>query len=303
VLVLATCERFEAYATGVGDEGALRELIDALFVGEASGARERIVAHRLGPCAAEHLLRVASGLDSRLVGEPHVLGQVRRAGERAEAAGVIGSAMARLVEAAVRCGRRVRNETSLGKAAATYAGVATERVVRSVGAPATARVGIIGTGAVAMEVGEGLRARGVGSLVVLGRHADRTARLARHLRAEALGLDRLAETVGGLDALVTATSAPRAMVGPSNLRAARGLLVVDLGMPANVAREGVERASIVYAGLDELSPGHTPPGAIVREAERIVGEELARLVGLFRQGRVRSARGAHRAHRAEGVRR
>lgn len=275
VVVLATCERFEVYRTGDGVE----HLVDSLFGADSRVAQQKVTKRRAGSEAARHLLRVAAGLDSRLLGEPHVLGQVRRAGEWAEVAGTIGDGLRRVVGGAVRCGRRVRNETALGRVASTYASVATERVVRTIDAPRRARVGIIGTGAVAMEVGEGLRRSGVRSTTVFGRHAERTQKLATHLGGRASPLERIGGAVPRLDALITATSAPHPIVGAHDLRAAQSLLVVDLGMPSNVERGAQSLATISYVGLDELAPGHAPSGAVVEEAEAIVEEELRRLVG------------------------
>ena len=274
VVVLSTCERFEVYATdAAGFDGSL---IRALFPA-GSDLAEAHATRRSGAEAGEHVLRVASGLDSRLIGEPHVLGQVRRAGERAAKAGVIGPALPALFARAVRCGRRVRAETLLGRVASTYAGVAADRVSHALGSCAGARVGIVGTGAVAMEVGERLRSRGIGEIMIFGRHPKRTGALARHLGGDAAALDELGGRVSGLGALITATSAPRPVVDQKDVRAANGLLVIDLGMPPNVAPGAIGRPGIEHVGLDDLVPDHLPSREIVADAERIVRQELARL--------------------------
>ncbi len=128
-----------------------------------------------------------------------------------------------------------------------------------------------------MEVGEALRRGGwSGAILVLGRHDGRTSRLAAHLDGHAAPLARLRENVPALGGLVTATSAPRAIVGDGDLAGARrGLVVVDLGMPPNVDPGAPAGGVIRYVGLDDLAPGRAPAREIVEEAEAVVRRMLA----------------------------
>ena len=271
VVVLSTCERFEIYAGAApGAEGRLLEAILAWH-----GADDFVILR--GFPAARHLLRVAAGLDSRLVGETHVLGQVRRAADEARSTATIGPDLSRVFSRALRCGKRVRSETTLGRAGATYASLAAAMVLDRFAGACAPRVGIIGTGAVALEVGEFL-AGGGADVVILGRHPKRTESLARHLGAAAAHLDALAAVVPKLDALITATGAPRPIVHASDLAGASPTFtLIDLGMPPNAAADARTLGAIVYRGLDDVAPDHLPPQGVIGEAEAIVERELAAL--------------------------
>lgn len=269
---LRTCERLEIYASGAIEHPA--DLLRAAGVHAPPAA----VHTRRGAQAIRHLLRVAAGLESRLVGEPHVLGQVRRAANAAREAGVIGDELTALFTAAVRCGRRVRSETSLGRAALTYASLAAERVVERLADPSHARVAVIGSGAVAFEVGLDLHDRGVRDLTFVARHEGRTAVLAARLGAQSAPLADLRRVLRDVDAVITAISVQRPIVRAADLpRTPGALFVVDLGMPPNVEESACAARGAAYVGLDGLAPAQVPLSSIVEEAEDIVEDELERL--------------------------
>lgn len=272
IVVLSTCERFEIYASAAPRrERPLLDMIDPV----RSAPDLRILR---GLSVARHLLRVAAGLDSRLIGETHVLGQVRRAAHAARTNGTIGADPDRLFTLALRCGKRVRNETTLGRTGATYATLAAAQAIEHLANLEGPRVGIIGTGAIALEVGEALARHAPVRTVVLGRHPNRTGNLASHLGAEAAHLDDLAGVIPILDALITATAAPRPIVHASHLAGAQpGFLLIDLSMPPNVASDARALPAILSLGLDDVAPDHCPASAVVREAEAIVEQELAKL--------------------------
>jgi len=273
MVLLRTCERIEVYSSGGADH--LREILGAAGL-EAEIPR---ITTRRGVAVVRHAMRVAAGLDSRLVGEPHVLGQMRRAAEASREVDLIGDDLDRLFARAIRCGRRVRRETDLGHPAMTYAGLASNRVAEWIHQTGSDRIAILGAGAAARDVGRDLRARGVGRLVFAGRHPGRTAALAHALGAQAVPLSAWPALAGEIDVLITATAAPHPIVRADDLAGARpGLLIVDLGMPPNVAASARAAGRARYLGLNELAPAHQPIFAIINEAESIVSDEVERLV-------------------------
>lgn len=278
VALLATCERLEVYGVlagmpGVADEGASIGgwASDALLADAAA------VVLR-GEAAARHLLRVAAGLDSRIVGETHVLGQVSGAYREATDVLATGAGLAAAFESAARTGRRVRGQTQLGRLAGSYVSAAVARV-GEIADGRGVRVGVLGSGALARELVEGLVAGGVGDVRVFARH---TGAIAEQVGVVA-GVYPLGSLVGqlaSLDVVIAATSSPRALVSGRDLAGVdvgAGLAFIDLGMPANIDADVAGHAGVRLIGLNELAgPSHS--AAAIAEAEGIIERELDRLI-------------------------
>lgn len=285
--VLSTCERFEVY--GLVDRCELESLAQTMAscVGPGGSPCDR----RMGHAAVEHLFRVASGLESRLLGEPEILGQVDAARSdvlRAIAAesGVRddssprsreSGALLALFTSAVRCGRRARSRTALGALASSSIDltidVLSERVRLG-----DAKIGIVGSGAVAGALASKLCTLGVASPIVLARHAERAERAMRRQAEQALGvrvlpLMCLEETLAMLDALVTATASTTTLVHTAMVGVrTKPLLIVDLGVPANVDDEVGELPGVRVIGLDELTPRRKPLAEAVERASLIASD-------------------------------
>lgn len=269
VCAVSTCERFEVYA--LGDVEALVNRPDVC-------AHDRYT----GEHAAAHLFRVAAGLDSRLVGEPHILGQVRRAADLAESVGVLGSVLRGVFDRAIRCGKRARSESGLDRVTTGYADRAAARASAFLDGSRGDAI-VIGTGAIAREVVAGLAADHQRRIVVAGRHAERTACFGETFGVRTTALDRLPDAMRAAAAVIAATSSPRTLVHARDVPAERRPLLIDLGMPGNI------EASIAgRVGLDELAAGSCPAAPIVGHAEQIVRAHVERLV--------------RRERRSEGVR-
>lgn len=274
LVMLRTCERHEAYMAISGARPL--EQLRAAGV-QAAGLA---VGARCGVDVVRHALRVASGLESRLIGEPHVLGQVKRAALAARQAGVLGRDLQALFAAALRCGRRIRRETALGRAAATYTDLAVERVATQLCGSTAPRVAIIGTGAVAVEIGARLRERGFQQLTIVGRHEGRTNALAACLNAQSATLSELVSLLHRVDAVIAATSAKHAIVRSADLaEVRRRLCIIDLGMPPNVEAKARAAPGASYFGLDDLAPATRPVSTMIAQAQEIVEQEIQRLLG------------------------
>lgn len=267
--IVATCERFEAVVVPhAGDDSSDAGLPEPL----------REAGWLVGRAAIRHVLRTAAGLESRIAGETHILGQVAAAARRAAAIGTSGPTLRHLFERAARVGRRVRSETDLGRLASSYVTLAAERVAACVAAGgAPALVGVVGSGALAAELVTALGERGVVSVRVFARHVERARAAIADSSATFSLLAELPEHVTTLDALVTATSSPRAIIDAAMLAHARRLrLVVDLGAPSNVADDVAAIAAIELRRLADLA-GPTHAASTIAAAEAIVEAELDRL--------------------------
>lgn len=279
-VLLSTCERLEWYAAANG-------LIDAEMLRVWAAAfdvpLERIEACavvRTGDAASRHLLRVAAGLESRIAGEHHVLGQVRATFRDACERGAVGPVLSALWRAAIHAGKRVRSETVLGRGMRSAAAGAADVIRRHVGSRCDRRIVIVGAGRMARDVLEALRTFDPGRIVIVNRRVARARELADGLGAQACSLEDLVALVREADALVACTSSPSFILTATDVgdRAGHPLAVVDLGVPRNVDPLIAGTRGVTLAHLESLET-HRAEDRAVAAAESIVEDELHR----FRQ--------------------
>jgi glutamyl-tRNA reductase len=283
VVVLSTCERFEAYCAN-GRSSNSTELLDRselnLFGAVLSAGHD----------ALRHLFRVASGLESRLRGEPHVLGQVRLALNQANQRTAVHGTVADAFTYAIRCGRRVRRVTAFGSLDSSYTFWAVEWLTRNLNGLEGRHVAVVGSGALASEVAHALREAGVGGLTIVGRHEARVAEVAGNAGADWMTLHSLNTSPTNFSAIVTAVASPEPVIKPDTLRLCGARLFVDLGAAPNVDRfvDGVP--DILVARLEDLGGGG-PESVAFAQAEAIVEHELTR----YRATRASNVRDWHMA--------
>ena len=292
--VLSTCHRCEVYSHPAHAEwllGVLREHLPP-------AARSALTAVRDGS-AARHLMRVAAGLDSMLVGETDVQRQVAATLARATEAGCAGPVLNALFGAAIHAGKRVRTETGIARHATSLASAAVDLVAARLESTGTARAVVFGAGTMARRACERLHAVGIGSLTVVNRTTARAERLAATHGGRAVPWSRAAETLREADVAIAATAAPEPFIdapmlsGVAAARAGRPLHVVDLALPQNV-RPGACGAAGVhcydFADLEEATrAGHAARAAEVPSAEAIIDEELAHFLVWLREHEVAPA--------------
>jgi glutamyl-tRNA reductase len=285
VAVLSTCQRTEVYATWPGEPDHLALLAvlarDRGFPGHALRSVARVYR---GEAAARHLLRVASGLESFVLGETEIAGQVRAAADISRAAGCRDVELERLMDAAISASRKRQRRTAILAAARSVAGVAVDTVATSGGGTlAGKRLLVVGAGQVAsVVVARAVELRAVVTVCNrTRRHADRFAAAG----ATVTDLAGLADCLATSDIAILATSAPHLLVDADMLRSAGAagagpLTLVDLSMPRNVdpavrALPGVRLIDL--AGL--RSDGMSDAGDLARDlaaAEEIIETELRR---------------------------
>ncbi len=276
-LVISTCERFEVYTHG---EGSRRTRVRAELARFFNLPQHLLSQHEFtldGAAAAEHLLRVAAGLESRIVGEPHILGQVRQAFDLALNDKALGPILSALTRAAIHTGKRVRSETSINAEARSIATIASDRLEEDFALLQDRTVLVLGTGRLALDVSVQLTARRA-TVLIVGRNRGRAALLAGKIGGEAMVLDALPDVLNRADAVVACTAAHDYLITPVMLQHRTGgrLRIWDLCVPRNIDPGVAALPDITLEHLEDL----VSAGPLARHdssaAERIVKEELAR---------------------------
>jgi glutamyl-tRNA reductase len=250
-LVLSTCNRVEVYAVVTAFHGGLADITDVL-AGESAVALDELSDHLYVHYAAagvEHLFSVAAGLDSMVVGEPQILGQLRAAYAGAEQAGSVGRTLHEVVQQALRVGKRVHAETGIDAAGASVvsealAAAAAEFAAAGDGGLAGRRVLVLGAGSMGGLAAAALRRAAVAEIVVANRTRVSAQRLvalceAEGIPARAIGLDGVTAALADVDLVMCCTGATGAVLSVDQITrvaAARRhpLVVCDLGLPRNV---------------------------------------------------------------------
>ena len=281
-LVLFTCNRCELYWSGMYDyESWFRDLARAR--GLALSAE---VGRLDGADAVRHLFTVAAGLDSQILGETEILGQVRRAYDAARAAGTTTREMDAIFSSALAAGRRVRRETLLGRHPASVSSAAVDLAAAEWGDGFAGRsVVVLGAGEAAEGVLRALHEQGASGVALANRNPDRAAVLAGAWGASAHGWDELPALLAQADLVFVATGASRAVLSAGELAAAtaggRRLTVMDLSVPRNVQVEARAVPGVRLFDLDDLQrlccPAAAAPAAALQDATNLLEEEIARL--------------------------
>ncbi len=258
--LLSTCNRTEVYVVPHDEEPAFTAARDLVFLErEPELARPGRLYVRRGDQAARHLLSVSCGLESMVLGEPEILGQVRSAANVAEAVGAAGTVLRRAFRAATDAGGRVRRETTIGHGAVSL-GYATVELARSIYSDLDeVRVLLLGAGETARLVARCLLDRGVQKLVVANRSADRLREFRVEFpRAEGVPLAERQLALAQADLVVATTSAAEPLLLRSDIenamheRGGRPLLIVDLGVPRNVDPQAARLGNVFLHTLDSL---------------------------------------------------
>lgn len=259
-VVITTCHRAEVYwrSRGAADNAEVERAFVRFARVDDAWLRES--ARRLqGERAFRHLFRVACGLESVVLGEAEILGQIRSAVEACDGA---GSWLKAVFCAALRAGRFARVETGIGAGGLSVASVAVQWLQQRLHLTES-RILVVGAGETGQKVARHMRSIGVTELVIANRTKSRADALANALQAHAVGLDRLEEEIHQVDALVCAVKGGQTVVSLEMLRRraqaqpGRALLVVDLGMPSGVEpgeTPGVIRMDL--SGVEGLTQAH-----------------------------------------------
>ena len=270
LLILCTCNRLEFYWWGGSDQEAeFRRFAGARGV----HVTPALLYRRDGEAAVRHLFNVAAGLDSQVMGEAEILGQVRRAHQLAAAAGAGTWEMDLAFAAAIAAGRRARRDSVLGRHPASVSSAALQHAARCLGGSlAGASVLVVGAGEVATGVLRAIESLGgAARVMLLSRRAERSRVAAASVpgaRASCVGWSDLDAELGQADLVITATGSRTPVLSAAALAGAlagrddaRGMLVLDLGVPRNVEAAARDLPGVRLFDLDDLRLAHCPaPG-------------------------------------------
>ena len=282
-VVLSTCNRSELY--GVPGEGgaALTEAMEEFFTSFHGLSRADLngTFYRwIGREAIAHLYRVAAGLDSMMLGEAEILGQLRTAYNQALEHGATGPVLNRVFQGALEVGKRVRAETEVGARPMSVALAGVKLAERVFGNLKGQVALIIGAGTVAEQVVEQLRGRGIGNLQVVNRSYERAADLAGRVGGHAVRWEQLEDVLSKPDVLITSAGGTEPVVTRKMLErasAARGgrpVFVIDLGVPRNVEASAAGLYNLYLYNIDDL-------GEIVEQNKRAREAEIPRVEAII----------------------
>jgi len=290
-LVLSTCNRSEVY--GVPPEFS-HECAPGLstFLSEFHSVRADVLSvslyHHYDHEAVRHLFRVAAGLDSMLLGEAEILGQVREAYRFAHEHGATGPVLNRLFQGALEVGKRVRTETELGTRPMSVASAGVKLAERIFGKLHERKALVLGAGTVSEQVVSQLRDRGIAQLYVMNRSRDRAEELAKRFEGKVVGWGEWDSALQSPDVVVSSVSVEEPLLRREILEramAARGnraLFLMDLGVPRNIAPDAAELYNVYVYHSDDLSEivqqNRSARESEIPKAQGIVDEHVAKFL-------------------------
>ena len=309
--VLSTCNRTEVYvasARGVGDTRPIEALLSEI---KGEMAMEGAPFFTLtGKDAARHLFRVASGIESMVIGESEILGQVRGAFNAATAAGTHTPALSRLFHSALRVGRRVRTQTQIGRRSVSVSSTAV-RLAREALGDLSGKTALVVSAGEAGKLTARTLAGSVSRMLVTTRNAERAAELAAELQGEAVPFETLPAAIAEADIVITSSASPSFLIGRTLIeeamrgRAARPLLLIDIAVPRDVDPAVRALPGVTLHDIDDLQAVARENMSLRRnelgQAEAIVEDEVTKFGDWLRSLEVVPTVASLRA-RAEAVR-
>jgi len=291
--MLSTCGRLEIYAELEDPELGILQLKQFL-----SGFGHASLGYDIEPYlytlfaeeAGEHLLRVATGLDSMLIGEAEILGQVKNAYLQAQRARSLGTALHRLFREAINAGRAARSQTAIGDNSVSVATAAIAMAKEHVGTLRGKTIVLVGAGKMGEVAARRLKLEGADDVIVVNRSYDRARDLVRRLgvgRAAALGA--IHDVLAGADVVITSTGAPHFMLTPEQLegtmaqRPERPLFLIDIAVPRDVDPEAGRIPGVRVADIDQLAATVDVTLERRRQAIPLVEEIIAEHLMRYRQ--------------------
>ncbi len=261
-VILSTCNRMEIYAVIDGaisladGVGSLRQWLHAHFELDETH-EESFYCHELHG-SVSHLFSVASGLNSMVLGETEIFGQVKKAYATAQQTGTTGKALNKLFQKSFQVGKQVRTQTSITRGATSVGAVGVELAERIFGDLKKCQILLIGAGEISRRTAQSLQSRGAKAVIVSNRSFDKASDLADEIGGRAIRFDDWDAELATVDIIISSTAAPHHVVTPVKLagplkgRRGRPLFMIDLSVPRDIAPEVKQLESVYVYDLDAL---------------------------------------------------
>lgn len=283
---LSTCNRVEVIFASKAQEETVRDIRRFLFSGSklSDTESERYCYLHQGRDAISHLFRVGSGLDSMVVGEPQILGQLKEAYRDADEIKTMGVLLNRLLHKSFSVAKRIRTETNIGGNAVSISYAAVQLAKKIFGDLKNKKVLLVGAGEMAELAAEHLVTQGVSKVIVANRTLERAVKLARRFNGSAVALDELAQQLQVVDILISSTGSPNLVLRKEEVkplmrqRRNRPLFLIDIAVPRDLDPKLNDLDNIYLYDIDdlrhvvEINKSERDKEAV--KAERIVSEEM-----------------------------
>lgn len=287
-VVISTCNRTEFYLAAETPALARQRLFDHLAetIGSGSLPAEHWY-HRERMDAAEHLCRVVSGLDSMMLGETEIFGQVKQAYQSALDSSSTGNLLNRLFQRAFSIGKKVRTETSIQEGSTSVGSVAVDLAEKIFGQLSDSEVMILGAGEMSRITAQSLVSRGARSIFVTNRSYDRAEQLAAEMGGSAVRFDDWQSVLKRVDIVIASTGAPHAIIQKEHVlevrkaRKFRPLFFIDIAVPRDIDPAVAEIEEVYLYDIDTLEQladeARSRRALQIEECERIIRQELAKI--------------------------
>ena len=308
-LVISTCDRTEVYARGGSFEDPssfIARLLSEIKGMDITGAASNILYSYREPESVRHLFRVACGLDSQVLGEPQITGQVKDSLSLAIKMGGSGPVIERLLDAALRCAKRARTETGIGRGPVSTAYAGVNLATKVMGSLTDKSALLIGAGEMIALAARHLEEAGVSRFLIANRTRERGEALGSRLGARVVSLEAIPVVLPGADIVVSATRSTNPMVlepavrNAMKIRKNRPLLLLDLAVPRDIDPLAAKLPNVFLHDLDALgglvAQSLAQRRAEVPKVEGIIDEELARFLRWHRSLALKPTVTAFRGH-------
>ncbi|QAU53232.1 Glutamyl-tRNA reductase [Corynebacterium pelargi] len=309
-MIVSTCNRLEVYAvansfhTGVGEVVEVLQEVSGADIDELRGS----LYVRYADAAAEHMMLVSSGLDSMVIGEQQIIGQVRSSYQGAIESGSVGPALHGLVQAALRTGKRVHAETEIDEAGASMVSFAFDKALDAMGREdLSGSTGLVlGAGAMASLAATHMGRLGIDRIIVANRTRSRAERLAEHakeagVQADVVDFEQRHSVLDQVDIAVSATGADNFTITAEDIPAGKAsLMLIDLSLPRDISDATAQLEGVELVNIERLKDMNARTGTPTdAAAQAIVAEELEAYTSAQRVRNVAPAVSALRKHAAE----
>jgi len=284
-LILSTCNRVELLVCYDGREPELGSYLNERFAIDTQSLQPHLYQHHEEE-AVRHLFRVAASLDSMVVGEPQILGQVKESYAAARSVGAVGGNLERLLQGAFSAAKKVRTETQIGASSVSIASVAVDLARKIFGSLEGKRVLLVGAGKMSELAARHLMQQGAGSLLIANRTHERALSLARKFKGHVIRFDDLHARADEADILITSTGSPEFIFRTPHAqqflhrRRNRPMFIIDIAVPRDVDPELNRLDGIFLYDIDDLQSvavsNLSDRAREAQRAEKILEHEIAR---------------------------